>query len=72
MVGSARRLGCSADRLFDRLEVGLGLLGRGGGGQGAIEGADQGLGDGQGDKLGADQPARLIETERITEPEENR
>jgi hypothetical protein len=45
-----------ADRLCDLLQLCLGLLGRGGGGQGAVEGGGQGLGDGQGGKLGADQP----------------
>jgi hypothetical protein len=48
------------DGLLDGLEVGLGLLGRGGRGQGAGQGGGQGLGDGQAGKLGADQPALAL------------
>src|SRR5215211_6090712 len=44
------------DRLGDLLQVGLGLLGRRGRGQGAVEGGGQVLGDGQLGQLGPDQP----------------
>src|SRR5215213_9259381 len=49
------------DRLCDLLQVGLGLLGRGSRGQGAVEGGGQGLGDGQLGQLGADQPSLTLE-----------
>jgi hypothetical protein len=55
--GPATRCGLLVDRLGDRLEVGLGLLGRGGRRQGAVEDGGQGLGDGQLSQLGADQLA---------------
>src|SRR5688500_13435195 len=51
IMGSATRWGLLVDRLCDCLEVGLGLLGRGGRGQGAVEGGGQGLGNGQGGQL---------------------
>ena len=60
MAGSAWRFGYLADRLLDGLEVGLGLLGRGGRGQGAGEGGGQGLGNGQAGQLGADQPTLTL------------
>src|SRR5215217_8522640 len=51
VVRLTRGSGPLVDRLCDCLEVGLGLLGRGGRAHGAVEGGGQGLGNGQGGKL---------------------
>src|SRR4029453_4639939 len=57
IMGSTTRWGLLVDRLLDGLEVGLGLFGRGGCGQGAVEGGGQGLGNRQGGPRGADPAA---------------